>query len=816
MQPLQGQFSKLIQSNVQQSPAHKNNMTGPTFDQIRKRLRNTRLGQQTPQNNNYSDISAFENDIKDLGQDDLDELLDFVCEKGLHEHVKKLLENKSSNEEENWANPNVQQGKPPNLRKFPVLEAANRGFYEVLRVMKEDGTTDFTKSYKGKTILHYILRIKIDDESKDTASYEECLKVLLDKSSPIKKAMRKIVNNQDDNGQTAIHYATDLWSQDTVLRLLECGAHIGLKNRWQEIPISKIRPETMQDYLDSTSCLSSTKDVVHEEFSLTFHYDFLAPDKHLLPKKYPSSIKDEEQAERLVQDDGGSNKGDKLPLPETESLWYMGQNKQHRHLLKHPVITSFLWYKWKRIRKIFNRNLRTYTLFVFLLTWYVFENFGTNDSCSSVSSSIHGESWYYIFIVFFMLMTGFVIRDLVIDINDLGSYQNTNRSPTISCIFSYSIDLMFLGFMIFILIMGSFSLQEDNNSITINAVLKISLIILLTILAIREFFQMLVSIKRYVTSPENWIEVSMIILVSIMLSKICECDTNRHLAAIVIVLSWSDLVINVGKHPKLNRLNIYVTMFSKVLKDFTLFLLWYSMFIIAFGLGFYIMLHNISSTDSQSESNHTKSTGSVVRCSTGTVLEVPGPATSKQVLKCPDGTELEVKPEEEYEFFNKNWLSLVKTSTMFTGELEFGEIPIDLESHLAPLSYVFFLAFVLLVVVILMNLLTGLAVGEISEIRTKAEIYSYLSQVETISYIESMMLGDPFDFLRNVPKYLSRFDSCSCCSVLYKLSPIRDIFQHIGSGILLFYDYLQDNQVTVMPNKSRGGCAGHTIGSCLR
>jgi len=78
-----------------------------------------------------------------------------------------------------------------------------------------------------------------------------------------------------------------------------------------------------------------------------------------------------------------------------------------------------------------------------------------------------------------------------------------------------------------------------------------------------------------------------------------------------------------------------------------------------------------------------------------------------------------------------------------------------------------------------------------------------------------MMLGDPFDFLKNVPKYLSRFDSCSCCTVLYKLSPIRDIFQYIGSGILLFYDYLPDNQVTVMPNKSRGGCAGHTVCSCL-
>jgi len=40
----------------------------------------------------------------------------------------------------------------------------------------------------------------------------------------------------------------------------------------------------------------------------------------------------------------------KYPLPETESLWYLSQAPQHQHLLKHPVITSFLWLKWLRIR----------------------------------------------------------------------------------------------------------------------------------------------------------------------------------------------------------------------------------------------------------------------------------------------------------------------------------------------------------------------------------------------------------------------------------------------------------------------------------
>jgi hypothetical protein len=47
----------------------------------------------------------------------------------------------------------------------------------------------------------------------------------------------------------------------------------------------------------------------------------------------------------------------------------------------------------------------------------------------------------------------------------------------------------------------------------------------------------------------------------------------------------------VGVHPKLTECNIYVTMFLRVLKTFFLFLAWYSLFILAFGLGFFILLH---------------------------------------------------------------------------------------------------------------------------------------------------------------------------------------------------------------------------------
>ena len=246
-------------------------------------------------------------------------------------------------------------------------------------------------------------------------------------------------------------------------------------------------------------------------------------------------------------------------------------------------------------------------------------------------------------------------------------------------------------------------------------------------------------------------------------------ELRRHLAAFVIVMSWAELIVLLGQHPKLREYNIYVTMFFKVMKTFLLFLTWYFLFIIAFGLGFYILLHKNETPKGADDSN------------------------------------------DDYKFFDRVWLSLIKTATMLTGELEFGDIPIDIDSKLAPLAYVFFLTFVFLIVVVLFNLLNGLAVSDTGIIRDKAEIFSYKTQVETISTFESMLLGDPFDFLSNVPSKLSSLPSCSLVQQFYANSVLRQLFSKVGaSEILLFYKFLKTKSVTIRPNKQNQDCL------CLR
>ena len=303
-----------------------------------------------------------------------------------------------------------------------------------------------------------------------------------------------------------------------------------------------------------------------------------------------------------------------------------------------------------------------------------------------------------------------------------------------------------------------------------SSVLQYSLTGLLVILLLIEVFQLMVSVKRYFFQLENWIELLTIALTfAILYNDKKAFELNRNLAAIAILLSWSKMITLIGKHPRNNRLNIYVTMFFKVLKSFFSFLSWYGLFLIAFGLSFFILLHQD--------------------------VEHEGAAT-----------------DSDYPYFNSTFLSVVKTMTMFVGELEFSDIPINIESSFMPLNYIFFLTFVFLIVVVLMNLLNGLAVSDTGAIQEQAEIYSYLSRVETISYLESVLLGDPFDFLSNVPRYLSFLPSCSVFRQLYRSKSLRKIFTKLGaSNILLFFNHLPEKRSPVIhPNDKHKHCG------CLR
>ena len=274
---------------------------------------------------------------------------------------------------------------------------------------------------KKENVLHKIIK----GESKsainvESRHYDKCLNILLDNNPKYLPFVLPAINSRDQLGNTPIHIAAQLGKDDVVRKLLQCEANIGIKNNRMETPIPYISPEVMEEFLDD--CLIDFGLMTDETFKLTFKYSFLGPP--LMSKRNDTNAattEDENNDDALefkptILDESVENIEEEdilQDLPEAEPLWYLALSKAHRyislfliycyvstflkkknvnsmlqifrHLLAHPVITSFLNLKWRRIRSYFYINLMIFFLYLICLTSYllVWSEFNSNEALVS-------------------------------------------------------------------------------------------------------------------------------------------------------------------------------------------------------------------------------------------------------------------------------------------------------------------------------------------------------------------------------------------------------------------------------------------------
>ena len=216
--------------------------------------------------------------------------------------------------------------------------------------------------------------------------------------------IRKIINKRDKNGNTPLHYAVSNWPQKVVKDMLKLGADLSIDNKAQRIPLEMLPKNTINEFLDDY-CMSSDgfdaldddeyyygsnddekgnedddrfyKELLDDydpkfmtnivQSPITFKYDLLSP--------MPYTKRDLEI-------------NDSTPF-EMSVLNAICKSKEHRELVTHPVITSFVWLKWKLVNKCYNRNMRMDILLVYCLTWYIYYRFGGlewNNKCEMEST----------------------------------------------------------------------------------------------------------------------------------------------------------------------------------------------------------------------------------------------------------------------------------------------------------------------------------------------------------------------------------------------------------------------------------------------
>ncbi|XP_046587542.1 transient receptor potential cation channel subfamily A member 1 [Neodiprion lecontei] len=254
------------------------------------------------------------------------------------------------------------------------------------------------------------------------------------------------------------------------------------------------------------------------------------------------------------------------------------------------------------------------------------------------------------------------------------------------------------------------STTDDFKTTTAMSVSATVTMIYVTLSVFRELLQLYQQRWKYLLDPTNLVSwllyiSSSIMVVPIFIGRLDEIQFSC--ASITVFLSWFNLLLLLQRF---DQVGIYVVMFLEILQTLIKVFLVFSILIIAFGLSFYILL---------SKGNHIS--------------------------------------------FNSVPMSLMTTFAMMLGEIDFHGTyvepyyhrctkcrPEDTKGLPFPLpAFIILGLFMVLMPILLMNLLNGLAIGDIESVRRNAQLKRLAMQVVLHTELERKL---PQMLLRKVDK----------------------------------------------------------------
>lgn len=466
-----------------------------------------------------------------------------------------------------------------NKLQTPLHLAALSQSAETLELLLNRGADPNARDLNGRTPLH----AAIAKVSRST----ECVRLLLNAGSD--------VNRADAFGYTPLHLAALNEYSHCVLLLINYGGDVTLRTNGGISVLTFITrrtPEVIPKYIEKFDGSIKLNDHELGDVDCELKLDFRV--------LVPSVTKGE--SELLL------------------SFIEVG----HKKVLKHPLCETFLFLKWRRIRKFFLFSLFYHCVFALLYTQYI------------------------------------------VGVRDCTTAENCAVKPFVK----------YVGYV---------------------------LIVLNIMLTGKEIFQIAHGWKTYSRQWENWLQWMIILSVCCSVYPIHRIDVitsvqewQHHVAAVGIFVTWLELMMIVGRFP---IFGLYVQMFTTVAINFIKFFGAYVCLLIAFSLSLNVLMPN-------------------------------------------------------YPTFKNVFMSFLKIIMMMSGELEFEDIFADTERDLVTYkitAHLMFLAFVLLVTVILTNLMVGLAVSDIQGLQQSAGLDRLVRQAELVAHLESILFSK---FLRVLPKRL--------------------------------------------------------------
>ncbi|XP_078348823.1 transient receptor potential cation channel subfamily A member 1-like isoform X2 [Oculina patagonica] len=235
-------------------------------------------------------------------------------------------------------------------------------------------------------------------------------------------------------------------------------------------------------------------------------------------------------------------------------------------------------------------------------------------------------------------------------------------------------------------------------------------------LAIISALSLLSHIYRiYVEKWSYWMDISNIVEIFALTAAIITVVSREiyhnerfefSFAIIAVLLAYLTLLAYLQS---LLKAGIYVTMMFEVLRTLLVVIAVFSLLIFAFALVFHALL-------------------------------------SRQANASRAGVRLE---KDEEDPFGRLDLSILKVMDMMIGELEYSNFFVDKTLYLPDLTRFIFAVFCALMPIVFMNLLIGLAVGDIESIQKNAELKLIAIQIEDVYTFERRL---PNCFLRRIHK----------------------------------------------------------------
>ncbi|EFX90080.1 hypothetical protein DAPPUDRAFT_94321 [Daphnia pulex] len=300
---------------------------------------------------------------------------------------------------------------------------------------------------------------------------------------------------------------------------------------------------------------------------------------------------------------------------------------EQRHILQHPVIGAFLHLKWMKIRTTFVVSLIFQLLYVLALT----------------------SNIYSIYVV-----------KMNKRVNNTQKSEPSNATMT----------------------------QFADWPMELDTTLWYLTVLLGAATGVKEFFQLYCNVHEYARDIENYFQLISILGMILILSphpmhtdEPDKGDWQHHVAAIVIIVAWINLMLHVGRFPVFG---LYVQMFTTVAWNIGKLLVAYMSLILGFSLGFAVLF-----------------------------------------------------PLENR--YNDMPYALLTTIVMMTGEMEYAAMYTEGKIKYPGTTHFVFLVFLLFVVIVLMNLLVGLAVSDIQGLQKSAGLDRLVRLTKQIARMESFV-----------------------------------------------------------------------------